>query len=133
MGKTPSAARLQEPPVGPEELREGVEVEAEAEVDAQFNLFEDMWPITACSPDFASLIGLPASEIKLLDLVADAEAFVAKTQSVFNKAYHHYDFTAFELCADVHFKLPRSSARNRVCSFHAACDLTMEHNRTIER
>lgn len=74
-------------------------------MDTCFDVFEEGYPVTACSPRFASFVGLPAKEIKMLDLVVNAEAFITWAQAVFNRAhprrFHNLaDVGALEAAAD---------------------------------
>lgn len=99
---------------------------------AYFTVLEDWYPVTACSPRFASFVGPPGAETRLLDLVVNAEAFITQAQAVFSRAYHSSDLTVSQMCANVCLKPPRTSTKHRRYRISAHVEFSMDHNSSAD-
>ncbi|CAK0802751.1 unnamed protein product [Prorocentrum cordatum] len=93
------------------------------EMEVYFSMFESGYRVTGCSHSFPALVGLPAANLRMLDLVIDEEAFITETQVVFNSAYQKGDFTFSRVCKDVRIKRPLLSG-----SLLATIEISIGHN-----
>ena len=103
------------------------ELDVLEDMEVYFNVLDDGYRVTTCCPRFASLVGLPEVEVRLLDLLVDEEALITQTQAVFSCAYQSRDFTVSKICKDVRFKQSQ-----RIHGFHATIELSMNHNNTAD-
>ncbi|CAK0840076.1 unnamed protein product, partial [Prorocentrum cordatum] len=95
---------------------------------AYFRVLEEGYPVTTCSPRFASLVGLPLDQIRLLDLVFDTEAFIMHAQLLCNRAYQSGDLKVSTMCANVCLMPARKRTDRRMYGFSAHLELSMDHN-----
>ncbi|CAK0890762.1 unnamed protein product [Prorocentrum cordatum] len=103
------------------------EVDVLEDMDVYIKVLEDGYPVTECSRHFASLVGLPEVEIRLLDLLVDAETFITQAQIVCNSAFRG-DFTATWECQSVYLKRPRKGTSHRSSRLRATVKLSVDHN-----